>query len=302
MELNCSLSPLVFAELYSMLRERQVWTDTLEERLEDGGLDLAWLEESADMYRSYWLSVAMYEPTLSLEEEHAHLASWLLAALVRKETSDNFSAELRSRVRERYNLDCSAEIAILPQPLAVAVVNWTLGQVVGDYDVEYPVVPAVLPADPDIATAYCGLVEHVATLPRETPWPEMLGSATHWRGAGLAESLQPLDPPNLSSSINLLVSGAKSHMPEHKHVGLARHWNQSDFVPRRNALTHIRSNGGVTFKEASKLASDRLAIQPTVAGVTQFICQRICEELGDPSNRPPWDAKWRVLQNDITVW
>ena len=302
MDLTCSLSPLVYAELYSLLGARTAWADALEERLEEGGLEHEWLEEAADLYRTYWLSVAEYEPMLVLDAEHAHLASWLLAGLLRKGESSEFSADLQRRIRNRYHEDLGSEIGILPDALAVTIVSWTLGKVIGEYDIEYPVVPAVLPADDDVAMAYHGLVEHVAALPKQAPWPEMLGSATHWRGAGLAESLQPVDPPNLSTSIGHLVRLARPHMAEHRHAKLEQHWNRSDFVARRKVLTHVRSDGGVAFAAASKLASDHQGIQPTLAGVTQFVFQRICEELGDPGNRPPWGAKWEVLQHDITVW
>lgn len=302
MDLTCSLSPLVYAELYSLVGARTAWADAIEERLEEGGLEHEWLEEAADLYRTYWLSVAEYEPMLVLDAEHAHLASWLLAGLVRKGESSEFSADLQGRIRKRYHQDLGSEIGTLPEALAVTIVSWTLGKVIGEYDIEYPVVPAVLPVDDDVAMAYRGLVEHVAALPKQAPWPELLGSATHWRGAGLAESLLPVYPPNLSTSIGHLVRLARPHMAEHRHAKLAQHWNRSDFVARRNVLTHVRADGGVAFAAAAELASDHQGIQPTVAGVTQFVCQRICEELGDLGNRPPWGAKWEVLQHDITVW
>lgn len=57
----------------------------------------------------------------------------------------------------------------------------------------------------------------------------------------------------------------------------------------------------VAFAAVSRQASDHEGIHPTVAEVTQFVCQSICEELAYSANRPPWEAKWQVLQHDITV-
>ena len=302
MDLTCSLSPLVYAELYSLLQEKDRWADTIEDRLTDGDLDMLWLSEAADLYRSFWLSVAEHDPMVRITDEHAHLASWVLAALIRKEPSNNFSDELQDRIRTRYGIDRGTDIGILPEPLAVVIVAWTLGKVVGQYDAALPVVPAVLPADVDIARAYIGLVEHAGALPKPTPWPEMLGTAMHWRSAGIAESLRPFEPPNLASSIGTLVHEASPHLPQRQFDALSRHWAKSDFVARRNVLTHVRSSGGVDFTDASERASDHQATRPTIAGVTQFICQQVAIELADPGNRPPWGAKWASLQSEITVW
>ncbi|TFC50855.1 hypothetical protein E3O47_07555 [Cryobacterium sp. TMT2-17-1] len=302
MDLTCSLSPLVYAELYAFLLEKKSWADTLEDRLVRGGLDLQWLDEASVLYRRHWLSVSEYEPMTCITAEHAHLASWILAALMLKEPSSDFSSELRERIRARYGADQGAEIGVVPEPFAVIVVAWTLGKVVGEYDIELPVVPAVLPTDVDIAKAYLGLVEHVAALPRPTPWPEMLGSATHWRGAGIAESLRPFEPPNLATSIGTLVRQARPHLTQRRFDDISRHWIREDFVARRNALTHVRSTGSVSFADASQQASDHQAIRPTVAGVTQFVCQQVAAELADAANRPPWGTKWTSLQNEITVW
>tara|TARA_R100000365_G_C2747768_1_gene78023 strand:- start:645 stop:1556 length:912 start_codon:yes stop_codon:yes gene_type:complete len=298
MGMTCELSPLVFAELYSLLGDKTAWADTLEDRLADGGLDLAWLSEAAQMYSSYWDTVTAASPMALLPDDHAHLASWILAALRLKEPSDNFSDELRDRVLQRYSADTGVATGILPEGAAGIVVAWTLGKVVGEFDVVLPVVPAKLPSDDDIAAAYTGLVEHVGTLPKSTPWPEMLGSSAHWRSAGLAESLSPRNPPSLSSSIGQLVSESQRHMESRKYLAMKTHWNDPKFVPRRNVLTHVKSDG-ITFDDAAKKASEHREITPTIAGVTQFICQHVADELADPGNRPPWGNLWPTMQYDI---
>ena len=302
MDVSCELSPLVYAELYALLQDKTAWADTIEDRLDQCGLEMAWLQEASDMYRAFWLSVSADEQMRLLDKEHAHLASWLLAALILKDPSDEFSVELRERVRSRYSADRGIQLGILPEGLAVVVVAWTLGKVIGDFDVELPVVPAVPPTDADIAAAYNGLIEHVGALPRPTPWPEILGSATHWRGAGLAESLSPREPPNLAASIGQLVSDSRRHMPPYRFDAMSRHWSRGDFVPRRNVLTHVKSDGGVAFLDAATQASDHQSVRPTVAGITQFVCQHVAAELADPGNQPPWGTKWATMQYEITVW
>lgn len=191
----------MYAELYSLLGEKGNWAESIEERLTVGGLDVAWLEEAAEMYAVFWDTLVSADPIYLLPETHAHLASWILAALRLKEPSDDFNAELRERVLRRYCADTGMETGILPEGVAVVVVAWTLGKVVGEFDVELPVVPAVFPSDADIAAAYGGLVEHVGALPTSAPWREMLATSTHLRTAGLAESLSPRVPPSLSSAI-----------------------------------------------------------------------------------------------------
>ena len=299
--MTCELSPLVYAELYALLLNKTVWADTVEERLAEGGLDLDWLRDVSEAYRVFWLSVSSERPARLISDEHAHLASWILAALILKEPSDSFSDELRQRVLARYSADTGEEIGIPPEGVGVVVVAWTLTKVVGSFDMFLPVIPAVQPADGDIAAAYDGLVEHVGSLPGPTPWPEMLGSSTHWRSAGIAESLSARADPNLGAAIGQLVAEARPHMPDQKHRAMANHWNDRNFVARRNVLTHVKSDGSA-FVDAAVKVSDHQEVRPTVAGVTQFVCQRIAAELADPGNLPPWGTKWPGMQYEITVW
>ena len=157
-------------------------------------------------------------------------------------------------------------------------------------------VPAVPTTDADIAAAYTGLVDHVGALPRPTQWPELLSSAVHWRGAGLAESLSPQAQPNLCASIGQLVSDSRPHMPPHRFEAMFRHWNRQELVPRRNVLSHVKSVSGVAFAEATALLTDHRSGRPIVAGVTHFIWQQVASELADPGNRPHWDTKWTRMQ------
>lgn len=299
--MTCELSPLVYAEFYALLLEKTAWMDTVEERLAEGGLDLDWLRDAPEAYRTFWVSVSSEWPARTISDEHAHLASWILAALILKEPSDSFSDELRERVMKRYSSDTGAVVGVPPEEVGVVVVAWTLAKVVGKFDVYLPVVPAVEPSDNDIAAAYGGLVEHVGALSASAPWPEMLGSSTHWRSAGIAESLSPRGDPNLGAAIGQLVAEARPHLPDYKHRAMANHWNDRQFVPRRNVLTHVKSDG-LAFVDAAVRVSDHQEVRPTIAGVTHFICQRIAAELAEPGNRPPWDTKWEVMQYDITVW
>lgn len=301
MELTCELSPLVFAELYRLLGGQTTWSDTLEERLGEGGFDDGWLHEVAAHYNRKWDDIRFTDPEYVLPERHAQLASWLLASLQLKGPSSDLSADLRDAVDRRFRAETPITGA-RPSAFATVVVAWTLGKVVGEYDAELPVVPATWPTDAEVSAAYRGLVEHVVHLGEvATPWTEMLGTSTYWRGAGLAEALRP-DEVNAGASIGKLISEAKPLLPLGLKDQIDRHW-QRDFIAKRNVLTHIRPESGVLFSTLRKTAADHQSIRLTLLGVTHFIFQQVSTELVDDTERTPWATIWgNQLWYDVAVW
>lgn len=303
MGMTCSLSPLVYAELYRLIAATADWQDAVDERLDNGGLYPEWLATAAEKYDAKWIEQATASDPYLVGDEHAELASWILASLRLKKPSTAFSQELRDRILNRYRSEVDAGAGQSPEGFLVAVVSWTLGKVIGRYDVDLPVVPARLPVDDAVGAAYEGLVQHIVHLGevREVPWPEMLGTSTYWRGAGIAEAMQP-DQEKLSDAIGWLVSGSRPHLEERDHDLIRKHW-QGPFITNRNVVTHVRTDRGTTFESASGTAGDKQAIRPTLLGITQFVFQQVSEELANQSVRTELGTLWdNKLVYDVEVY
>ena len=305
--LKCSLSPLVFAELYRLLNLANSHQNLLDDRLSAIGYSFDWLQEAAQTYESKWVSTVEYiSPDLAdesaLPPEHALLATWLLASLRNTGDSYGFSADLLGAVQERMNREAPLLKDKRPLSLAPSVRGWTLGKSLGSNDSALPMVPAAYPNDPHITAAYEGLIEHLLYLNGiSQPWPELAGTALLVRTGGLAEALQPPpDPPprrGLDHSINLLMSEARRHMPDSLRERLTKNWVR--WVERRNVLTHIMPNEDAkfTFTESAELVRTWEQIEMTVLGITQFLCQQVSQELLDwvppPLRTDPWDSYLR---------
>jgi hypothetical protein len=269
------------------------WRESLDERLANAGLFQGWLDAAVDGYDGHWRDWKDWPDAEPLGETHAELASWILATLRLKEPSTEFSAELQERVLRRYRSEVDANAAMPSPSSRVRVVGWTLGKVVGEYDRDLPVAPAVRPRDPDVAAAYDGLVEHVVHLGSQTmnPWPEMLGTSTYWRGAGIAEALQP-DEASLANAIARSVKASRPLLNESEYDLVRRHWQANDFDKKRNAVTHVKASSGMSFTAVSTTAGDKLAIRPTLVGITQFVCQQVSLELANQEVRPELSTIW----------
>ncbi|MBM2617887.1 hypothetical protein JIG36_20225 [Actinoplanes sp. LDG1-06] len=293
MGLNCELSPLVFAELYRMLAGSSAHADLLEERLDEIGQDLSWLTEAADRYEKTWQRDLEFT-TEPLDDAHALLASWLLAPLRAGGSSYDFGVDLRTRVTERVFAEVPQAPSQLPAMWKPVVVGWTLGMVVGDIDQNLPVAPAMLPQDPNVRTAYEGLVEHVLHLSKLTPpWPEMMGTSTFWRGTGLAEGMQP-EAENGSSAVTQLVVAVRRGLPEHVGKQIGRHFTQ--FAERRNTLSHIANKAGQrSFAEVREDAREWEQIRLTIMGITQFLCSQIAVDLTESASRAVREETWEEL-------
>jgi len=305
--LNCSFSPLVFAELYSLLLRDEVRRDALIERLASQDFDIDWLALMAQEYDAKWRSDTRWLTLETigdsvLDAEHSIVATWLLAGLRHTGHSYDLSSELRMAVARRAAEEFDGLPPSLPPALSPIVVGWTLGKVVGSVDGSVPVVPAYPLDDPDVHAAYIGLVEHVASLPGDLDlFPELVGSATYVRSAGLAEALAGgEDGPR--KAIGKLMAESSLLTPSSLHTRLHRHW--SDFVDRRNVLTHVRADGGnMTFVEAADQTRSWQQLKLTVDGITLFVCQAISRQLYNevpPAvHGDPWE---KFIKRDLETW
>lgn len=314
--LTCQLSPLVFAELYRLLLSNGDLRDELAERLEEIRCDLEWLDARAQEYDAKWyFDAPSIEPAAvddyALAVQHAELATWLLAGLRNTGDSYGLSAALVEAVQQRMGTD-APQLQTRSQSLSPVIRGWTLGMVVGTLDPTLPVVLAWYPADPHIAAAYKGLVEQVLHLQDVAePWPELAGTALYVRTGGLAEALRPAPESTpgdrrrgLQYSIDLLMSEARPQAPLHLWERLRVNW--LNWVKRRNVLTHVKpsEDDSSTFEDNAAKVRSWYEIQPTVLGITQFICQEASLELLETA--PPGlrgDDPWEYLQYDIkTEW
>jgi hypothetical protein len=305
MELKCELSPLVFAELYRMLAADSDRADVLYERLGQIGLEYQWLEEAAELYEGKWNSLLAVATSIgdyvAHGADHSVLASWVLAGLRQTGSSYDFGSELRQRVTERALSELDPRPVDLPSQCRPVVIGWTLGMVLGDLDQQLPVAPAFLPADVNVRAAYEGFVEHVLHLQRsDPPWPEMMGTATFWRGTGLAEGLRP-DAENGAAAIRNLIIEVRHAAPDHLGREIGRHFEP--FADQRNTLSHIADKPGKPrFIDVKELARDWDQIRLTVSGVTYFLCAEVAGELTESAARVVRPETWDELKWEVRVY
>lgn len=299
MELNCGLSPLVYAELYKFVRSDRDLLRRTNERLAELGREPDWLDLAVERYDAIWNWEEQFgdvSNTQPGERLDAELATWLIAPLRATGPSDDFSKELSSRVRQRVRGRFPS--GALPEWFEVSVIGWTLGRVCGRIDRNTPVVPGDWPTDPDVAAAYRGLLEHVRDLPEHSPWPEMRGSSIVIRIAGLAEGLYPRH--NLCATLNKLTNDIV--FPRALAARLNVGWE--DFVRIRNGCAHVRrEGGGYGLAELVGRFCDSDAVRDFVQAATYFVCSSVSESLavGGPLGRqnmltdPLADIAWLIF-------
>jgi hypothetical protein len=304
-ELTCELSPLVFSELYRKLARDDSYADLLEDRLAEIGRELSWLTETAERYEATWQSnkkaATGADDLIALGTDHALLASWVLAALRGSGSSYEFGDELRTAVTTRALAEIPGAPAALPSRWKPVVVGWTLGMVIGALDQNLPVAPAMLPTDDNVRAAYVGLVEHVLHLGgMQSPWPEMLGTSTFWRGTGLAEAMQP-EAANGQQAITQLVMEVRRILPEHMGTLIGRHFSQ--FAERRNTLSHVADMPGrPRFVDVKEQARDWSQVRLTIMGITQFLCSQIALELTESASRAIRSGTWDELIWELVIF
>ncbi|MCF1594567.1 hypothetical protein [Streptomyces muensis] len=309
-ELSCTLSPLVFAELYRLLAADLTRQEVLEDRLAEIGYDHAWLGTAADAYDAYWEAQLKWTDATGVGDlvvpsaEHARLATWILAGLRITGDDRELGSALATNVLQRALTEVPGLKTPLPPSLSPVIVGWTLGQIIGVPPYEWPVAPAELPDDVNLRSAFLGLVHHVLVLEgMAQPWPEMMQTSMYWRGYGIAEALKP-DAHEGSPAILRLLQESRPLLSQHLSTQLNRHF--SGFGQRRNALSHVTDDAR-RERFVDVVASTRgwEDLRMTVLGMTQFVCQEISRSLYDAEEPPPAlrNDPWTYLKREIsTEW
>lgn len=305
MELTLKLSPLVYAEIYKLLAQQLPndpekptrFSEALEDRLHESGQPLDWLPEAAAAYERRWIE---YGPEDTLGKQHGLLAGWVLAGLRTVGHSWNFNHTLNEKITSRA-AGHRTRSGLLPTRFRPRVIAWTLGVAVGEVDVELPAIPIRYPNDEQIAKAYECFVEFCMLLNTaiKEPWPELVGSATYVRGAGLAEILKPGFKPARQAVVELLKEARLSaHADEVSAFN--RHF-LANFFENRNTLVHLLPDkpSDPQFTDLTGVACGWSEVRPTVSGITHFVFQRVSEELAASRevNEQTWDIKWELHQD-----
>ena len=305
-ELNCDLSPLVYSELYRLLGTTREFEDSLSVRLGEIGYGFEWVEEASEAYQAKWEYDMQYIDADSIDTAvveqpgHALLATWILAGLRNTGQCYGLSSNLTSNVLESATTDIGGLRAPLPPSLSPTVVGWTLGKLIGREDL--PAVPALLPDNDNVRTAFLGFVEHILLLLElPEPWPEMMCMAVYWRGYGLAEGMLP-GPGGGGRALDQLLNEARLSMEHAQYSQLHRHFEH--FNRRRQAVSHIADDPSrPAFVEVVETIKDWVDLRMPVQGITQFVCQEVSKRLADPPIPVPLrHDPWSYLLPQIQTW
>lgn len=309
-ELRCELSPLVYTELYRLLAADEARRDVLEERLAEIGYDHVWLGTAADAYNEYWeawLKLAGADSVSSLappSDEHALLATWILAGLRTTGDDRELGSALATNVLRRAIAEVPGLTAPLPPVLSPVIVGWTLASIIGSPPYDWPIAPAALPDDVNLRLAFIGLTHHVLVLEgMAEPWPEMMQTSTYWRGYGIAEALKPATGEG-SPAIQELLKESRPLLPQYLSTQLNRHF--SGFGQRRNALSHVTDDSRrERFVDVVAITRGWEDLRMTVLGLTQFVCQEVSRSLYDAEEllASLRNDPWVYLEREIsTEW
>lgn len=227
------------------------------------------------------------------------LATWILAGLRNAGRCYDLSKDLQQRVLDRAQKDLPGLAVPLPSALNPVIYGWTLGCGVSSDDL--PAMPAVLPLEENVRHAFLGFMEHVLVLQSmATPWPEMMSTATYWRGYGIAEGLLP-ELGNGGHALNQLKNEAGPLMEPPMYILLERYFKE--FNQRRQSVSHVaRDDSRPSFVEVAKTIQDWDGLRMAVVGLTQFVYQEVSKEL---LNTPPHSirpAVWDNLIHEIRTW
>jgi hypothetical protein len=136
-------------------------------------------------------------------------------------------------------------------------------------------------ADEAIAEAYEGLVAHIEDLGRMEAAGELSHTGALWRIAGLVEALDE-DP---TRALNARVDVIRERVKRSRFFAAIEKdtWRHIDgrFADRRNALSHLSNNSGMTFAEcvAHALMENGAGVLTAAAAVSLAIAQQIATEL-----------------------
>lgn len=304
--LKCEFVAIVYAELYRLLANDKRLVDSLALRLDEIRYDVDWLDEAIEAYEGKWTSDLQYMAHDSVgdfvltQPDHAVLATWILAGLRNTGQCYDLSSELSHRVMERAQRDIPGLVVPLPSALSPVIYGWTLGCVVGSDDL--PAMPAVLPPEENVQQAFIGFMEHVLVLQSMvTPWPEMMSTATYWRGYGIAEGLLP-EHGNGGHALAQLKNEASRTMAPAMYATLERYFKP--FNQRRQSVSHVaRDESRPSFVEVAATIQDWPDLRMAVVGLTQFVYQEVSKGLQDTPPRSIRPGVWDNLIHEIrTDW
>ena len=305
-ELKCEFAAIVYAELYRLLAGSRGVADSLAFRLNEIRYSVDWLDEAIEAYEGKWTSDLQYMTPETVDDfaltqpDHAVLATWILAGLRNTGQCYDLSTELSRRVTERVQRDLPGLVAPPPSALSPVIYGWTLGCVVGSDDL--PAMPAVLPPEENVQQAFLGFMEHVLVLQSmATPWPEMMSTATYWRGYGIAEGLLP-EHGNGGLALNQLKNEASRSMVPAMFATLERYFRP--FNQRRQSVSHVaRDDSRPQFVEVAETIREWPDLRMAVLGLTQFVFQEVSKELQETSPRSIRPSVWDNLIHEIrTDW
>ncbi|MGO2827983.1 MAG: hypothetical protein ACTIA3_10810 [Corynebacterium casei] len=292
MELDVKLSPLVYESLYSLLVAQEKYQETLSQRLGEIGRETSWLAELAEAYADPVEGVLV-----SLDSDHAVLASWILSSLRNEGPSTSFNNLLKADLSEKVVLH-GIDLNQRTPEFNPFVDAWILGK---DFGVGASYLPRELPVnlnDEDILSAYRGLMAHTALLlESESNWSELSANSLLWRVSGLVEGLASLGTSEgltLKQSYDRLVQTHRDVLPKVRLTG----WSDFDEVKRyRNVLTHLGSDGELTFKAAASRVND-MSNRDGHINLVRIITQLVCAEIGGLLQQAslPGSAEWDTLK------
>lgn len=305
-ELRCEFAAIVYAELYRLLGSTKSIADSLAFRLDEIRFGADWLDEAIEAYESKWVSDLQYMTPDSVgdfalaQPDHAVLATWILAGLRNTGQCHDLSNDLGERIMERVRRDLPDITVPLPSALSPVIFGWTLGCVVGSDDL--PAMPAVLPPEENVQGAFLGFMEHVLLLQSmAAPWPEMVSTATYWRGYGIAEGLLP-EHGNGGLALAQLKNEASRSMAPAMYATLERYFKP--FNQRRQSVSHVaRDDSRPPFVEVAETIRDWPDLRMAVVGLTQFVFQEVSKELQETPPRSIRPGVWDNLTHEIrTDW
>lgn len=279
-DLICELPPGYLAAVYETMLE---WLNDdrfrrLPERLEEIGWSLEQVSEAAQRYAAaHDHLVATNEdlytrdnpteidPRAAVPEEHAHLASWLLLG------------ELGSRNKSyEFHLDVKEKTDSRRLTTQGHIISWILGRPILAWNLP-PAVPALNHPDDAVMAAWQGLLHHLRQL-AEDPTPEIPITAVIWRICALVDGM--FESQNEYRGLENKIGNARARMnfalsPGEQNVVASL---VNGMVGKRNVLTHLRAENGITFRSAVDAYREFSSIVDHVQGVTVTIFHAIAEE------------------------
>lgn len=282
-ELTCELPPGYLAAVYETMTD---WLDDdrfkrLPERLEELGWGLDDLREFAQRYAAaheqlVTLGPGIYtlddpsqaDPRAVMSEEHASVASWLLVG------------ELASQHRSyEFHLEVTTKAAKRGVAHKGGIICWVLGYPVLSWNIP-PSVPALQHPDEAVVMAWQGLLWHLRQLD-QNPTPEIPITSVVWRICALVDGM--FESQNANRGLENKIGDARARMESVLEPGEYQALRSlvSGMVDKRNVLTHLRTEKGISFRNAVDAYREYDSVAEHVKGITVATFHTIAEEHAD---------------------